>query len=110
MRTERKLSELLQIMLDNKHLFRSGLCHWVDSIVLDYIITCHEYLRLKNYIRNNKPSMFNSLETFNQKIKKSGFYWKKGHIEPRIEWLNKHIKKQKQNEKTITSFTISANS
>lgn len=110
MQTRRKLSELLQIMLDNQHLFTSGLCSLANTLYCFEIIDYHECLRLEIYIKTHKPLMFSSLETFNQNIKQSGFYWKKGNIKPRIEWLNKHIKKQKQNEKTITSFTISTNS
>lgn len=107
MKTERKLSELLQIMLDNKTELGAGLCLSTSFIYISNLITESEKYELIDYIKNNRPSIFSSFDAFYCKvIVNSNYYWSNGKIEPRIKWLNKHIKKQKRIEKTITSFTI----
>lgn len=108
MQTRRKLSELLQIMLDNPLDLDYGLCLNISNLYQKNLITCLEFKKLRKYIDNNRPSVFSSFDAFYCKvIIASNWYWTKGNIKPRIEWLNKHIKKQKQVEKRITSFTIS---
>ena len=91
MKQERSVKELLEVMLNNKKLFAGGLCSWVWFLYYYDVINLEEYMRLDVYIQENRPSIFSSKDAF--KHMTSLFYWKKGNIEPRIEWINKHIKK-----------------
>ena len=77
----RSIKELLQLMLDNQHMFVFGLCHWVDCLFSNGLIDITEYFRLKYYIQDNRPIG-------------SGFpyYWNIRDIKPRIYWINEHIK------------------
>lgn len=86
----RTIKELLQIMLDNQQYFQTGLCGWSNSIKLS---STEEYDKLHSYIRNNKPSAFSSFERFTQELNLEPYWWKKGNIKPRINWIKKHIKK-----------------
>ena len=90
----RTLDQLLELMLENQILFRSGLCHWAMRLYEEHIISENELWWLEDYIEDNKPS-------FIFRWCYGGFYWKPGRIRPRIEWIKKHIKKikSKQNEK-----------
>ena len=86
----RSIKELLQVMLDNKHLFSAGLCQWVVSCNLDDHITHEEYITLDQFIQNNKPKGI-----FKRYLIKwrGGFYWKPYKIKPRIKWIKYHISK-----------------
>jgi len=83
--------ELLQLMLENKNRFETGLCYWVITLYSRAIINKNEYELIKYYIKNNRPSMFSSLSAF--KNIRSNYYWEKGDITPRIKWINKQIEK-----------------
>jgi hypothetical protein len=88
----RTIKELLEIMLDNKDLFKYGLCSWVGLLYSYNRISNKEYLTLMEYIENNRPFMLSSISTMCEIIKHSGYYWKEGDIKPRIKWIQKHIK------------------
>lgn len=94
----RNLSELLQIMLDNKEAFWTGLCQWNAQLSHDGILTGEEERRIKKYIVENRPSMFSSIAAF--KSRQDMYYWPSCDIKPRIKWLKKHIKKQRYHEQT----------
>lgn len=87
----RTIKELLELMLKNQAWFKFGLCHWARNLYYVNLITFKENQLLEDYIRDNRPSIFSSLEAF--KYTASGYFWKMGRIEPRIKWINKHIKK-----------------
>lgn len=87
----RTIKQLLQLMLDNKHLFKYGLCAWSRRIGDKNIISDDEDVLLIRYIEKNRPSKFSSIEAY--KSKDSVFYWEKENITPRIKWIKKHIKK-----------------
>ncbi len=91
----RTIKELLQIMLDNPQHFDYGLCRWAVNLYCGELITSEEYWILRNYIKVNKPFIFSSFDVLNQRISSNPYYWKVGKIEPRIEWLKKHINKNK---------------
>ena len=91
MKQERSIKELLEVMLNNQELFNGGLCSWAWHIYRDDKITLEEYRILEFYIRENRPSIFSSVDAFMHMT--SLFYWEKCNIKPRIEWINKHIKK-----------------
>lgn len=78
-------------MLDNTDSFDMGLCYWAVIMCQTNIITVKEYFDLLDYINNNRPSKFSSIEAF--KYRNRRFYWESGNIKPRIKWLQKHIKK-----------------
>jgi hypothetical protein len=82
----RTTKELLEIMLENQDYFSDGLCHWIDRLYINKIISPHEKYKLKIYIEKNKP--FNWRTFVN-----SAYYWKPENIKPRIKWIKKHIKK-----------------
>jgi hypothetical protein len=87
----RTVLELLEVMNQNRHLFRDGLCHWALDLYGCDLIDSQEYFLLKTYIKDNKPSTFSSWNAFFGIS--APFYWKKGDPEPRIQWLLRHIKK-----------------
>ena len=87
----RNIKELLQVMLDNQNLFKEGLCCWNTELYLSCLITMEERDTLRDYILNNRPSMFSSIEAFVSR--NSCYYWKCGDVKPRIKWLNRQINK-----------------
>lgn len=93
----RSIKELLEVMLNNKDLFRSGLCQWNDHLCTQDIITWDERIILKNYIRSNRPPFYDNLTIFGHVIRRDDpithYYWKLGKIEPRLKWIKKHIAK-----------------
>jgi hypothetical protein len=91
---ERPIKELLQVMLDNQHLFGEGLCRWKDRLYYwNDLITKKEHDKLGVYIHENRPSKFSSIDAFLSRD--SAYYWKCDDIKPRIKWLKKHLKKNK---------------
>jgi hypothetical protein len=93
---ERSIKELLEFMLKNQRLFSRGLCYWCNQMYDYGLLKTQEYLKLRMYIDENRPSpfsSFNALIYFN-----NNYYWRSGKIKPRIKWIKKHIKLQ-ENEK-----------
>jgi len=87
------VKQLLEIMLVNQQYFSLGLCHWVLNLSEAGIISFKEEQLLSDYIDNNRPHMFSSISAFKQRD--NDFYWPKGELQPRIDWINRHIKKLK---------------
>jgi hypothetical protein len=83
----RSIKELLILVIENKELFRTGLCMLFTELFVRKIITTDEDYLLWIYIRRHKP--------FRCRIFLSVFYWPKGKWEPRERWLKKQIKKLK---------------
>lgn len=67
-----------------------GICILVSYMCGHYLINDSEYEMLLRYIENNRPSIFNSWDTF--KNRNSDYYWPRYKIKPRLKWLDKHIK------------------
>lgn len=89
----RSIKTLLEVMLQNKCLFKSGLCQWVYSLYVNNKITYPELDRLTDYIRNNRPEKDWSVSSFLYLNKPYlSFYWKSGKLYPRVQWIKKHIK------------------
>jgi hypothetical protein len=86
----RTIKELLELLLNNQHLFNNGLCLWVNHLYCFNLISHKESKIMKNYIERNRPSMFSSIDAFTQVG--SEYYWERGNIKPRIKWIKKHIK------------------
>lgn len=89
MKKEREISELLELMLDHQEYFNNGLCIWINNIQWHHYITWRESRKLRKYIKENRPKNIYWLIRY-------GYYWKSGDINPRIKWINKHIKKLKK--------------
>jgi hypothetical protein len=87
----RSIKELLQVMLDNQDLFDSGLCRWNLLLRGSGNISIDEHIMLIDYIHDNRPSMWSSVYAF--KNRNNAYYWEYGDIQPRITWIEKHIKK-----------------
>lgn len=88
----RTIKELLELMLENKNLFRIGLCRWASDLHYSSVkINETEHKVLLDYIREHRPSMFSSVDAF--KYRNKNFYWPAGEWGPRIKWIKKHIKK-----------------
>jgi len=87
----RDVKTLLQLMLDNQHLFKDGLCKWGWNLFLNKHISWEEWFILHGYIQNNRPSKYSSINAFLNR--KYDFYWTIDEIKPRIKWLKHHINK-----------------
>jgi len=71
--------ELFEVLLENKQLFKNGLCIWCTEMRKKDLITHKEYWLLRNYLKENLPKRIYT------------FSWEAGLISPRIEWINKQI-------------------
>ena len=91
----RSTKELLEIMLQHKHLFYKGLCFWGERLELNSIITKKEGELLYEYIKCNRPDYF-SWTNFIKGYKSEGYFFPRGNIKPRIHWIKRHVKKLKQ--------------
>ena len=77
MRTEK---ELFELMLTHQDLFKTGICNWSCNLCLERLITDDEYDLLDNYLDLNR-------------LEDEGYWWIRGQIEPRIEWIKDQIEK-----------------
>ena len=80
-------------MLDNPQIFNFGLCHWNLMLFGKGIITEDEYNITREYIRDNRPQMFQ--RNYSYKNRDNTYYWNADNIKPRIKWLKYHINKLK---------------
>lgn len=90
----RNIKQLLELMLENKNLFYSGLCDWTHNLYYKNIIITSEKDLLLKYIKSNKPSKYSSFSAFFRSKKFSHYYWEKWDIEPRVKLIKNQIKKQ----------------
>lgn len=101
----RDIYELLSLMYINlkfeeHHVY--GLCHY-NSIMYDRgLITYEEYDKILDYITDNPPLRYKlayliDSAIFNDYVfcRHAGFYWKSGVKRPRLKWLKKHMKRNK---------------
>ena len=70
----------------------SGLCHAVRIMTNNYKITRYEARELFNYIDNHKP-LFYILTKKLLWLRCKGYYWELYKMMPRIDWLDKQIRK-----------------
>ncbi len=85
MEQDRPIKELLELMLEHQNLFENSLCKWIYTLYTFNIISIGEHIDLEKYIEKNRP--------FLTYLRFNSYYWPIGQIEPRIKWINKHIKK-----------------
>lgn len=89
----RSIKQLLQILLDNKHLFNINLLLLVNSVFYCDIITPYEKWRLENYIYHHLP--YKVEYTFNGiRCSFPPLEWK-----PREKWMKGIIKSWKKQKK-----------
>lgn len=89
----RSIKELLIVLLENKKLFRYGLCRWSSDLFYDNIISYEECMLLRQYIDNNRPKndFIDKLCTIGRN--NDAFYWTEGLLYPRVRWIKQQIKK-----------------
>ena len=88
----RNTKELLELLLENKHLFKTGLCSWTINLLTNQIISVEEREHLDRYIKKNRPCLFSSWSAFKERLDNSCYYWGIGIIKYRVDWVKKHIK------------------
>jgi hypothetical protein len=75
----KELVRLFQIMLSHPEKMGTGLCSW-NHFMYDFgYFSQEEYLLVLEYIRAHKL--------------KAVFWWDRGELEPRVQWLEEQIKK-----------------
>ena len=89
----RSIKELLQVMLQHKDLFETGMCYWVSTLHEKDIITESEEEALDDYIARNRPDYFSWTNFVKGYDKRGGYYFPSGEIKPRIYWIKTHIKR-----------------
>ena len=98
----RTLKELIPLMIStlnsNKH--HDGLCSVVNALMINDIITSEEYYFLKDFIKTAQPKWYQKRYYCHRGIwdrhrcKDGAYYWTSGEKQPRLNWLNKQLKKQ----------------
>ena len=104
---QRTDTELINTLLNNKQLFKTGLCSWItnaqhEKVNGKYLISRNEADRLRKLIEINRPEIIEN--TLNEGVAVHlrywegvavhlRYWWAKGSIEPRIEFLQSLLKK-----------------
>ena len=85
-------------MLNNKQLFKTGMCWWTYGLVYKDLITEEEGDLLLKYIDNNPPDYFswaNLIEKYKTPKNSEFYYFPVGKLKPRTYWIKRHIKRLK---------------
>lgn len=83
----RDIKTLLEVLLDQYENYRidliqwSGLCFAINRLRVGHVIDQHDEEALLKVINANKPDA----------VWSERYWWPKGEVEPRIEFLNKLI-------------------
>lgn len=77
----RSTLELLKIMLSNIDILTSGLCGLAKQLYDNGVINVEEAIRIQQYIESQRPSGFQQYS----------YWWDRGMITPRKNWLIKQI-------------------
>lgn len=97
----RTINELLTILrdkasVDENNLIEAGLCNEVRKLFVCKLITHGEKIKLFNHIDEYKPHYIipTGLNYINgEYYSQRGFGWLPQLWQPRLKWLNKHIKR-----------------
>lgn len=82
-----KVKKLWKLVLEHREYFHGGLCWWIFQLRKYHIITTWELYLLKLYMFINAPN-------WTLRLNMGDRYWFFYHnINPRIDWINKQIKK-----------------
>lgn len=90
----KSVKEVLELMLDYQEDFDSvfgGLCSWVQISYARKRISFEEAQFVLSYIRASRPSKFSSINAYGYRNR--AYFWTPGKIQPRIKWIEEHIKK-----------------
>lgn len=88
----RKLSDLLEVILQNKKFFGTGLCGLIIRLYYAKIITAEEEDALLCYIDDHAPKNF-FYDVYKDLLCKPNYWYPLGWWWPRERWIKKHIKK-----------------
>lgn len=112
-----RIYNTFQLLLNNKHMFTHGLCSWVlfTHGLCSWVQYVQKYESISlslfdSYIKSNLPLIVHInifLSKFGIRIiiskgeyiitnTYSAFWWKAGEIEPRIKYIEKHMKRVKR--------------
>ncbi len=86
----RSVNQLLKLMLENIDFVKeakTGLCDVINMLRWSVKISGNDWICITNYFIANRPDGKSSLD----------YWWPKGEITPRIEWLKKHIELTNEN-------------
>jgi hypothetical protein len=100
---KRSLKSLLQLLIDHIHIVQenqAGLCYLISELYWNAVIDRPERIKLSNFIRNNKPNLFQTnLRKFiilwlNRNDKDTYcYYFERGETRQRLRYLKYHIKR-----------------
>ena len=82
MENNRSTLELLKIMLSNINILTSGLCGLAKQLYDNGVINVEEAIRIQQYIESQRPGGFQQYS----------YWWDRGMITPRKNWLETQIK------------------
>ena len=89
----KELLALLRSYVEPENDFR-GLCRSTRLMFWDKLISEDAYLLLEDYIRDNKPRIFQKHFSYIAWITYSLYYWLPADSKkPRLRWLDSQIKK-----------------
>lgn len=92
---------LLEVLKENENAFTTGLCSWIFQLHYTKVISSADLELLMTYVINNGPISTHRLLCFvGLRQESRNFYWKRGDIEPRLKWIDKHIKKNSSAQPT----------
>jgi len=102
---QRTDTELINTLLNNKQLFKTGLCSWItnaqhEKVNGKYLISRNEADRLRKLIETNRPAIIEN--TLNEDVAVHfRYWWARGSIKPRIEFLQSLLKKYENESKSL---------
>lgn len=82
MENNRSTLELLKIMLSNINILTSGLCGLAEQLYDNGVINVEEATHIQQYIESQRPGGFQQYS----------YWWDRGMITPRKNWLETQIK------------------
>lgn len=80
----KSINELLVLLKEEivaNSSFSYGMCGSITNLEDSRSITAEEVINLRNYLRKNSPTSV-----------MDAFWWISGDKEPRLKWLDEHIK------------------
>jgi hypothetical protein len=91
----RTIKELFELLLSKEETFHGSICLWALRLSTLGVITHPEYCSIRDYVANNKPSIFYDWERFKHSVihKGKALYWERDLKEPRMKWIKKQLKK-----------------
>lgn len=78
--------ELLILLKENLNAYMEGwgMCYATTNLLTKNKISVAEYMQLIRYLQENRPASYD---------KKTGYFYEEGVLLPRLQYLDRHIKK-----------------